>query len=456
VGDTNHHNKIARDYRVPVGGTWAQAWKMAAVVGVIGLICAGFGYTVDPRRFAFSYLTGFVTVLTMAFGSLFFVLVQHLTSAGWSVTVRRTSEFFIAGIVVIPLLALPNLLGKAHLFPWWHMGKHGEEAVAAAQEPMRVHVGKAREAAPAVMHQEAEAQEGEGHGEAHGPLHALEEKTLAGKAPYLNAAFFYGRAILYFLAWLWLADRLFRYSTSQDVNGDPQWTVKLQRFAPGATFVFALSLTFAGFDWVMGLQPTWYSTMFGVRVFAASAVLGLALNILVALGLRNAGVSGNAITVEHLHDLGKLMFAFLVFWAYISFSEFFLIWYAAIPEETVYYHLRWDSQSWRMISASLVVVKFIIPFFLIMSRNIKRNPGVLGLGAAWIVALHLVEMYYWVMPYYGGAEVPFSVSGLMTDLGCMFGCVGVYLAVVFRRMLNHPVIPVRDPRLSRSINFVNA
>jgi hypothetical protein len=118
--------------------------------------------------------------------------------------------------------------------------------------------------------------------------------------------------------------------------------------------------------------------------------------------------------------------------------------------------MRWDSESWRMLSVSIVAVKFIIPFFLTMSRNVKRNPGVLGLGAAWIVVMHLVEMYYWVMPYYGGADVPFTVSGLMTDVGGVLGCVGIYLAVVFRRMLNHPVIPVRDPRLSRALNFVNA
>jgi hypothetical protein len=233
--------------------------------------------------------------------------------------------------------------------------------------------------------------------------------------------------------------------------------VKLQRFAPPATFVFAFSLTFAGFDWVMSLQPNWYSTMFGVRVFASSVVLGLALNILINLGLRRAGVVKNEINVEHFHDLGKLMFAFLIFWAYISFSEFMLIWYAAIPEETLYYHLRWDQPWWRAISVSLVVSKFIIPFYLVMSRNAKRNLGLLGLGAGWIAVMHFVEMYYWVMPYYQeGQDVPFSVAGLAIDAGCVFACVGLYLAVVFRRMLNHPVIPVRDPRLHRALGFVNA
>jgi hypothetical protein len=196
--------------------------------------------------------------------------------------------------------------------------------------------------------------------------------------------------------------------------------------------------------------------MFGVRLFATSAVLSLALNILVALGLRRAGISKGTIHVEHFHDLGKLLFGFLVFWAYISFSEFFLIWYAAIPEETIYFHRRWDTDSWRTVSLSLVVVKFIIPFFLILSRNAKRNLGLLGLCAGLIVALHLVEMYYWVMPSFQEGGIAFSLMGFITDLGCVFACVGLYLAVVFRRMLNHPVIPVRDPRLQRAIDFLNA
>jgi len=451
VSDTKDkgHDQASGDFRIPAGSVWAQAWKMAAAVGALGVLVAAVGYAADPRRFAFSYLMGFVTVLTMGFGSMFFVLVQHLTGAGWSVTVRRTSEFFVAGMVVVPLLALPNLLSLGELYPWFG---HSAENVAHAQErqahdaPTHARVG--------VVH-EGDGAEPEAHS-AEAREHALHEATVAKKSAFLNPTFFGIRSVLYLLAWLWLSTRLFGYSTSQDKTGDIAWSVKLQRFAPGAIIVFALSISFAGFDWVMSLQPAWYSTMFGVRVFAASAVLGLALNVLVNLGLHRSGVVGEAINVEHFHDLGKLMFGFLVFWAYISFCEFMLIWYAAIPEETIYFHMRWDQPWWRTISLMLVVVKFIIPFFLIMSRNVKRNLGMLGLGAGWIVTLHLLEMYYWVMPYYRAGDVAFSMTGVATDLGCIFACVGIYLAVVFRRMLNHPVIPVRDPRLQRALDFVNA
>jgi hypothetical protein len=407
------------EYHVPGESPWARAWKVAAGVGGLGVACAILGYVVDPRRFAFAYLMGFLTVLTMALGSTFFVLIQHLTGAGWSVTVRRTSEFFVAGAIIIPVLALPNLLELGELYPWWH---HAHEVSAAHQSPE----------------------------------HALHAATLEKKLGYLNPTFFFVRAVIYLLVWLWLSTRLFSYSTNQDASGDPSWTVKLQRMAPVATISFAFSLNFAAFDWFMSLEPNWYSTMFGVRLFATSAVLSFALNILVTLGFRRAGISKDAIHVEHFHDLGKLMFGFLVFWAYISFSEFFLIWYAAIPEETIYFHRRWDTDSWRVVSVSLVVVKFIIPFFLIMSRNAKRNLGLLGLGAGCVVALHMVEMYYWVMPHFQAGGIAFSATGFITDVGCVLACVGLYLAVVFRRMLNHPVIPVRDPRLQRAIEFVNA
>jgi len=447
------------EYRVPDSSPWARAWKVAAGVGGLGVVCGLAGYTLDPRRFAFAYLMGFLTVLTMALGSTFFVLLQHLTGAGWSVTVRRTSEFFVAGAIILPVLALPNLLSLGELYPWWHHRheQRGHEAhrqqgsAAHAEEQGEAPAAPSQHRAPGGHAATAEQREGQP-----GPEQALQEATLEKKLGYLNPTFFFIRAAVYLLVWVWLSTRLFRYSTNQDESGDPSWTVKLQKIAPVATISFAFSLNFAAFDWFMSLEPNWYSTMFGVRLFATSAVLSFALNILVALGLRRAGISKGAIHVEHFHDLGKLLFGFLVFWAYISFSEFFLIWYAAIPEETIYFHRRWDPDSWRLVSVSLVVMKFILPFFLLLSRDAKRNLGLLGLGAGCVVALHLVEMYYWIMPHFQEGGIVFSAAGLLIDVGCMFACVGLYLAVVFRRMLDHAVIPVRDPRLQRAIDFVNA
>jgi len=459
VTDHKDEHKVpdAGAFMIPASNAWAHAWKMAAAVAVVGFAVAIAGYVADPRRFAFSYLMGFWTVFTMALGTTFFVLLQHLTGAGWSVTVRRAAEFFSAGMIVVPILFIPNALNHETLLPWFEMYKG--DHVAHAQDHGDAHGdhdhGDGHDhAAPAAGHEEhgAAAHAG-GHGEHNTPEHALHAEITQKKTWYLSPTFLWIRMVVALLVLVEITRRLFRNSTSQDKDGSPTWTVKNARSAPVATMLFALTMTFLAFDWVMGLEPNWYSTMFGVRVFGSSAVLGLALTLLLSLGFMRTGLVKNEINIEHIHDLGKLMFGFLVFWAYVSFSEFMLIWYAAIPEETTYFHRRWDYPSWQLVS--IAVVKFIMPFFLTMSRNVKRNLGVIGFAAGWIAALHLVEMYYWIMPYYApDTDVPFSLMGMATDVGCILGCVGVYLAVVFRRMLNHPVIPVRDPRLQRALDFV--
>ena len=343
-------------------GPWAGAWKIFAGIGVLGLVGAVIGFMANPRRFAFSWMFAFVTILAIALGSIFFILIQRLTSAGWSVTVRRTAEFFAYGILALIPLFIPILFSMGHLFPW--LGHHGENdgrgthgagglgavtlvAPAYAQTGGGGHTGN-----PGHDKNDPQVDKGTGttshdgeHGgkgglpddkplghagigsepysnntaaqmhaqhEAHAQIHG---ELLAKKSGYLNKNFFYIRAILYFLIWTFLAVRLFAYSAQQDTTKDPQLTVRAQRFAPAATMLFALSLTFAAFDWIMSLEPTWFSTIFGVYYFATGVVSSLAIIILVTLALRTSGPLDGAVTVEHYHDLGKLMFGFLVFWA---------------------------------------------------------------------------------------------------------------------------------------------
>jgi hypothetical protein len=434
----------AKQYRIPDTSVWASAWKMSAVIAIIGIAVAAAGFVLQSERFGFSYLYGFVTVFTLWLGSVFFVLIQHLTSAGWSVSVRRASEFFVSGVVVLPFLFLPLLSQMKTLYPWWSADHSG---VAEAQEHAApsMHTG-----GHAGLHADPAAV-----AEARDPHHVLEEESLAKKGPFLNHGFFYLRLVIYFGIWFWLGLRLFGYSTAQDLSHDKQLTVKLQRIAPAATFLFALSLTFAGFDWIMSLDPGWYSTMFGVRIFASSAVTSFACIIVVTLGWKHAGLIGEEINTEHYHDLGKLMFGFLIFWGYVSFSEFFLIWYAAIPEETVYYHRRWDDPSWRALSVAVVALKFIVPFYVTLSRNAKRNNGMIGFAAFWLLAMHLVEMYYWIMPYYQPFQ-PVQWSGIWIEIGCVMATVGVYLTYVLRQMCKHSLIAIGDPRLSRALDFQQA
>ena len=441
----NNHAQLS--YKIPEGSVWDNAWKMSAVVALIGVLVAAAGFMMQAERFAFSYLYGFVSVLTIWLGSVFFILIQHLTGAGWSVSVRRASEFFVSGAVVLPFLFAPLLTQIPTLYPWW--GAEEEHGVAHAQEhgqPPVQHAAHAEAHHASTPHAEGDVRLT--------PHQTIEEEVMHSKGWFLNHNFFYLRLVLYFMIWVWLGLRLFGYSVAQDAAGDKQYTVKLARMAPPATFLFALSLTFAGFDWVMSLEPGWYSTMFGVRVFASSAVTSFACVILLTLGWKRAGLVRNEINHEHYHDLGKLMFGFLIFWAYVSFSEFMLIWYAAIPEETVYYHRRWDDPSWRMLSVAVVVLKFIVPFYVTMSRNAKRNNGIIGFAAFWLLAVHLLEMYYWIMPYYQPFQ-PIQWNGVWLELGCVMATLGIYLTYVLRKMRNHSLIAVGDPRLSRALNFQN-
>ncbi|MDW8362842.1 MAG: hypothetical protein RMK74_10605 [Myxococcales bacterium] len=400
-------------YRI-AGGPWESAWKHAAVLGAVGLALAAFGATTEPRRAAFSWLFAFTFVLTLGLGSLFFVMVQHLTSAGWSVTVRRTAETFAAAMPVLLVLFVPVWLGRGHLYAeWLHHAEHGKPET---------------------------------------PQQALHAALLEHKHGYLDEGFWTLRALVYFAIWIALAAYFFRTSTGQDRSRDPAATVRMQRLAPGGLILFGASLTFAAFDWLMSLNPTWYSTIFGVYVFAGAAIAVHALLIVVTLALRARGHLGDAVHVEHYHDLGKLMFGFVVFWAYIGFSQMMLIWYAAIPEEQTFYHHRWNDGGWRTYSWMLLFGHFVLPFLFLLSRNIKRRLPLLGFGAGWLLVMHAADVYWFVMPTYEVGRLAFH----WLDVACLLGAVGTYLAAVLWLMRRHALVPLGDPRLARSLAFQNA
>ncbi len=456
------------------GSSWAGAWKTFAGIGVLGAVGAGAGFATDPRRFAFSWLFAFEVCLTITLGALFFVIIQRLVSAGWSVTVRRTAEYFTLGFIPLVVLFIPIVLCMSTLFPWV---THGQEAAAAPTEQhsslQLITPAYAQEHAPVPGHDAKtgepnagagapRTEHGKGAGGAHGaaanpngdPHEIIENGLLTRKAAYLNRTFFLVRAVIYFAIWIFLATRLFKLSTDQDTSKDPKLTLQAQRLAPPATFLFGLTLTFAAFDWIMSLEPTWFSTIFGVVIFACGVVSSYAVIILTTLALRNAGPLKGAVTVEHYHDLGKLMFGFLVFWAYVSFSQFMLIWYAALPEETTFFHNRWDHAPWENVTLAILLFHFVLPFFWTISRWFKRNTGLLRIGAAIILVMHVVDIYWFVMPNYLLGQEGFNFSWI--DGACLLAVVGIWGAFIFNRMTTHATVPVGDPRLQRSLEFVNA
>jgi hypothetical protein len=368
----------------------------------------------------------FMFVLSICLGALFFTMLQHAVKAGWSVVIRRLAEGVASSLTWIWVLFVPIAVAmwyseKTHLYEW---------------------------AIPSVVAGD----------------HVLEHKE-----PYLNPTFWLIRAAGYFAIWAFLAWFFVGNSIKQDLDGDVRRTLRMQSFAPVAMILYALSQSYASIDWVMSLAPHWFSTMFPVYFFAASCCGYFALQILLMHAVQRAGRATSEITVDHYQDAGKLLFAFgIVFWAYIGFSQFMLIWYANIPEETGWYIAR-VIHGWGPVAWLLLFGHFLGPFIAIISRYPKRQPGMLSVAAAWMLFMNAVDIYWLVMP-----KVPLEAmreaqtlpallksvtdqqlgySPNLIDVACIIGLFGLIIAGTAKRLGNVSLIPERDPRLPESLAF---
>ena len=310
------------DYK-HVGGRFLGLVALA----IVAFAAVGFGAFSDTKQFAFSYLFAFTFFLTICMGGLFWTLVHHAVDAEWSVVVRRQLENMASLLVVMAILFIPLIFVAPKLW-YWMTKLPGQDIL-------------------------------------------LDEKW-----PYLTKEFFLIRAVFYFLSFgiaaLWLRSN----SIKQDTSGSARLTLLNRKITFASLPLFAVSLTFAAIDWLMGLDYHWFSTMWGVYIFAGTALSSLCVLVLIITALRNAGYFQNIITLEHYHILGKLMLAFTIFWAYIGFSQYMLIWYANIPEETVYF-LRRNTESWQVLSTALVVGHFFIPFLMLLPNIGKKTPAFL-------------------------------------------------------------------------------
>jgi len=276
-----------------------------------------------------------------------------------------------------------------------------------------------------------------------------QDHMLHHKSAYLNIQFFCVRWLLYFGFWTWLGRRFFRLSVRQDREGGSEISSLLQRMSAPSMIVFALTLTFCAFDLLMSLDATWYSTMFGVYYFAGCVLAGYSTLGLALMWIQSKGRLSHSVNQEHYHDIGKMMFAFTIFWAYIGFSQFMLIWYADIPEETHWYHWRFEGD-WKVVSALLLGAHFVLPFFGLMSRHVKRNKRSLAFWAVWILAIHYVDLYWLVYPN-GQGDVPIGA----VDILCLVGVLGIFGAGAVWRAQRVNLIPTGDPRLADSLAFEN-
>jgi hypothetical protein len=355
------------------------------------------------NRFLQSYLVAFAFFLSLSLGALFFVLLQHLVRAGWSVVVRRLAETLAMNLPLLALFALPVLLGAHRLYQW-------ADAQAVAGDAI-----------------------------------------LRGKHAYLNIPFFTLRWLVYFAVWTFLARSFWKRSTAQDVTGDVRLTVQMERTSAVGMVLFALTTNYAAVDLLMSLDPHWYSTIFGVYFFSGGVVGFFALLSILAALLQRSGRLGGAVTDEHYHDLGKLVFAFTVFWAYIAFAQYMLIWYSNIPEETEWY-LRRQTGQWTAVSLLLLFGRFLLPFVYLLPRFVKRSPKLFGPMAAWVLLMHYVDIYWLVLPQVSPGRVPLH----LLDATCPLGIGGILLAAAAHRLRRRSLIPLRDPRLAESMAFENA
>jgi len=398
------------DSVAPLGDKAAGLFRnLLVVVGVSALVLI-VGAVTNLKQFFHSYLFGYVFALDIALGALFWTMIHHVSDAGWSVGLRRVFENINRAIIPLAVLFVPVLIGifsrNLHL---WYGFVHGSE-------PTDEHLKR-------VWHV---------------------------KHLYFSTPFFLARLALYFGVWIAYSVAMRNWSTTQDATAGVALTRKMQWWAPSGVALLGLTATFFAFDVLMSLQYTWFSTIFGVYFWVGGIRGSLATCVLIVLALRSAGYLRNTITIEHLHDVAKLMFGFTVFWAYIGFAQYFLIWYGNMPEETQFYLLRRNG-AWYTASILLPILYFVVPFFMLLPRAHKRSPAWLAVIATWVLLMHAYDLYWQIMPVLHQDTVHLHYLDVAAPV-CLFGVLLLSTVWGFQRI---PLIPIRDARLNESIGYEN-
>lgn len=412
--------RVARKYQFTADN---RAWYIPAALGVAGLLVGLIGLAGDHYSFWYSYLTAWVFCLSISIGALIFVMAQHVPRAKWVTVVRRFPEMLMANFWLLAILGLPILLFGMHdLYHW----THAELYDPADSHYDEILVGKG------------------GYFFWPGPL---------GGIPW----FFYLRIVVYFAVWITVSTKLYRISVRQDTEPRADVGADLRRVSAWGIPLVGVTTAFAGFDLVMSLDPHWFSTMFGVYFFAGGFLAAIAAMTLMALFYRHGGMLRHEISGEHLHDLGKYLFAFTVFWTYIAFSQYMLIWYANLPEETVWFEHRM-THGWELVSQALIWFHFVLPFFILIPRFTKRIPAILAVMCGWLLVMHWVDLWWVIRPNLYIAtqnEAHAHAAIVWTDIALFVGIVGLYVAATVWRASRHSITPYNDPYYDFSLRFQN-
>ncbi len=464
-----------------------------AIAGAVLSLIGATVYSGGSRRVMLAYLVAFAFVLSLSLGSLFFVLIQHLMRAGWGVLVRRPAEIFSLNIVTVAVLFVPIALsvlgGSGSLYPWANresgeLQQHGPApvvdlskdpspvvldlakdpgqgrvATSTTKEPVANRVAFPNEptalaAGPVQSHSVVHD-----HHNNHDSLYVhqtVDELTLS-KQGWLNPSFFILRSVVFFGIWTLIAWFYFSRSRHQDSAGGDEDTRQMEWWAGICVFAFGITLTYAAFDFLMSIDPHWYSTIYGVYYFAGCAVGGFSINLLAILLLQRLDLFPVTVSDEHRRDLGRLLFAFVFFWGYIAFSQYMLLWYANVPETTRWFVVRGASMaegytnSWGYLLVFLLFGHFIIPFLGIMSRHVKTNKNAMIFWTGWLLVMHYLDLYWLVMPELG----PDFTIGL-PEIGTLIFAVCVYLLGASLIATRTSLLPTGDPRLNASMAITDA
>ena len=371
--------------------------KLALIVGVAALALCGIGVTLNKAQFFQSYLFGYLFWFGIAVGCFSVVALHHLVGGGWGFVIQRILEAGSRTLPLMLILFLPLFFGMRELYLWAR-----PEAVVGDE----------------ILHQ---------------------------KAPYLNVPFFWIRALFYFAVWGGSIYMLNKWSHEQDRTGYPLITQKIEKLAGPALAGYVLTMSFAAFDWVMSLEPHWFSTIFGVIFVVGQGLTTLAFAIICVKVLSDREPISGVIQTKHFHDLGNLMFAFVLLWAYVSFSQFFIIWSGNLPEEITWYMHRLHG-GWGAMAMVIVVFHFFVPFSLLLLRKTKQRSKVLVKIAVAMFFMRFVDLFWTVAPNFN--EGKFGIHWM--DILAPIGIGGIWLAMFISQLKGRALMPVNDPRLAEA------
>ncbi len=369
---------------------------------IAGVVLGIVAYFVDNTRASFNYLLSYTFLVSIAVGALFLVALEYVTNADWSVPFRRIVEIFAGLIPFLAVLVIPLFFSMHDIFHWTH-----EEVVA-------------------------------------------QDKILLGKEPYLNIPFFIIRVFVIIAIWFLFYIILSRNSLKQDTTGDQSLTKVNIRLSAVFIPIFAVTISITAIDWLMSIDPHWFSTIFGVYYFSGTVIAILAAVTIAAVYFKENDYLHKRITNDHLYSLGALMFVFVNFWGYIAFSQYMLIWYADLPEETEWFLQKWEG-TWAFFSLFLIFIHFVVPYILLLSQSAKMDPKRLKIAALILLFAHFFDLYWIVMPEMPGLESGYVFSWI--DFVFPLAAIGFVMLVFNMKAKKENLLPVGDPKLKRGLDF---